>query len=322
MASIDRGTSCRSDAWDFFIKTGSNGKWYGIFTNSRKEPDMKNNLPAGMNPASPKGETGNLASQAFWEQNWAIKKRPGQYNPRNYSARRFDALFRRHLPGPNGRTMLEIGCAQSSWLPYFHLAYGCRVAGIDYSPTGCRMARQLLDEAGVPGEVFERDLFADNSDLEGTFDFLFSLGFIEHFEDTVGTLVRMRRFLKPGGTILTIVPNFAGWLGAVQMRANLEVYRMHVILDLPDIERVHRMAGFSTVEAGYLGSIASEVVKYPVPTPFRLRVLRKILKKITKTCWLLFRATGHHPETRRFSPYIAYVGIRTEEVGATREAGD
>ena len=75
--------------------------------------------------------------------------------------------------------MLEVGCAQSSWLPYFHFAFGCRVAGIDYSPTGCRMSRQLLDEAGVPGEVLERDLFADNSDLEGTFDFLFSLGFIE-----------------------------------------------------------------------------------------------------------------------------------------------
>ena len=266
-----------------------------------------------MKPAPPEGETGNLASQAFWEKNWAVKKRPGQYNPRNYSHRRFDAFFRRHLQGAAGRTMLEVGCAQSSWLPYFHLAYGCRVAGIDYSPTGCRMSRQLLDEAGVPGEVLERDLFADNSDLEGAFDFLFSLGFIEHFEDTAGTLVRMRRFLKPGGTILTIVPNFPGWLGAIQKMVHPEVYGMHILLDLPDLERVHRMAGFSTVDAGYLGSIASEVVKYPLPTPLRLRVLRKILKKITKACWFLFGATGHHPETRRFSPYIAYVGIRTDD---------
>jgi SAM-dependent methyltransferase len=281
----------------FFIKTGSNGKWYGIF----------------MKSASPEVETGNLASQEFWERNWAIKKRPGQYNPRNYSHRRFDAFFRRHLQGAPGRTMLEVGCAQSSWLPYFHLAYGFRVAGIDYSPTGCRMCRQLLDEAGVPGEVLERDLFADNDDLEGTFDFLFSLGFIEHFEDTVGTLVRMRRFLKPGGTILTIVPNFPGWLGAIQKMVYPEVYGMHILLDLPDLERVHRDAGFSTMEANYLGSIASEVVKYPLPTPLRLRVLRKILKKVTKTCWFLFEATGHHPETRRFSPYIAYVGIRNDD---------
>ena len=274
---------------------------------------MKNTDPADRNPASPIEGTGNLASQAFWEQNWAVKKRPGHYNPRNYSHRRFDAFFRRHLQGEAGRTMLEVGCAQSSWLPYFHLAYGCRVTGIDYSPTGCRMSRQLLDEAGVPGEVLERDLFADNSDLEGAFDFLFSLGFIEHFEDTVGTLARMRRFLKPGGTILTIVPNFRGWLGALQKMVHPEVYEMHVLLDLPDLEQVHRDAGFTTVEADYLGSIASEVVKYPDPAPLRLRVLRKILKKVTKTCWFLFGATGHHPETRRFSPYIAYVGIRTDD---------
>jgi hypothetical protein len=134
-------------------------------------------------------------------------------------------------------------------------------------------------------------------------------------EDTVGTLVRMRRFLKPGGTILTIVPNFPGWLGAIQKMVHPEVYGMHILLDLPDLERVHRMAGFSTVDAGYLGSIASEVVKYPLPTPLRLRVLRKILKKITKTCWFLFGATGRHPETRRFSPSIVYVGIRTADGG-------
>jgi SAM-dependent methyltransferase len=273
---------------------------------------MKSNHPAGINPASPGGETRNLVSQAFWEENWARKKRPGQYNPRNYSHRRFDAFFHRHLQGAAGRTMLEVGCAQSSWLPYFHLAYGCRIAGIDYSPTGCRMARQLLNEAGVPGDIFQRDLFEDNTDLEETADYLFSLGFIEHFEDTVATLVRMRRFLKPGGTILTIVPNFAGWPGAVQKLVHPGVYGMHIILDLPDVERVHRDAGFTTVEAGYFGSIASEVAKYPLPTPLRLRVLRKILKKITKTCWFLFQATGHHPETRRFSPYIAYVGIRTD----------
>jgi len=275
-----------------------------------------------MKPASPVEETGNLASQAFWERNWAIKKRPGQYNPRNYTHRRFDAFFRRHLQGAAGRTMLEVGCAQSSWLPYFHLAYGCRVTGIDYSPTGCRMARQLLDEAGVPGEVYERDLFADNRDLEGTFDFLFSLGFIEHFEDTVGTLVRMRRFLKPGGTILTIVPNFPGWPGAVQKMVHPEVYAMHILLDLPNLERVHRDAGFTTVEAGYLGAIASEVVKYPSPTPLPLRILRKALKMITKSFWLLFRATGLHPETRRVSPYISYVGTWTGAEDATRESGD
>lgn len=268
-------------------------------------------LGSGTAPEIPAGEAGNLAGQAFWEKTWAEKKRPGQYNPSNYSHRRFDAFFRRHLRGAAGRAILEVGCAQSSWLPYFHLAFGCRVAGIDYSPTGCRMAKQLLDEAGVPGEVLERDLFEGNGDLEGAFDFLFSLGFIEHFEDTVGTLARMRRFLKPGGTILTIVPNFPGWLGALQKMVHPEVYGMHILLDLPDLERVHRDAGFTTVEAGYLGTIASEVVKYPDPAPLRLRILRKILKKITKTCWLLCRATGRHPESSRISPYIAYVGKST-----------
>jgi len=95
-----------------FIKSGSNGKWYGTFVISRKEPDMTNSHPSDVNPVPPGEQTGNLASQAFWERNWAVKKRPGQYNPRNYTYRRFDAFFRRHLQGAPGRTMLEVDCAQ------------------------------------------------------------------------------------------------------------------------------------------------------------------------------------------------------------------
>jgi SAM-dependent methyltransferase len=249
-----------------------------------------------------------MAGKAFWERNWAIKKAPGQFNPRNYSHRRFKEVFDRYLAGASGQIALEVGCAQSSWLPYFHRMYGCRVVGIDYSPTGCKMARQLLDEEAVPGEIHERDLFADNPDLSGTADILFSNGFIEHFEDTVGTLGRMSELLKPGGLIITVIPNFTGWLGRIQERVNPDVYRIHVIMDLEDVIRVHRDAGFEAVEASYFGSIASEVAKYPEQASFRLRILRKTLKKITKTCWLLFRTTGWHPETQRFSPYILYVG--------------
>lgn len=256
--------------------------------------------------------TRDLAGRAFWEKNWAIKKSFGQYNPGNYMHRRYDAFFRRHLLGSSGRRILEVGCAQSSWLPYFHRVHGLRVSGIDYSPTGCDMARRLLAEAGVPGDIRERDLFAESPDLDETADYLFSLGFIEHFEDTVDVLRRMRRILKPGGGILTIVPNFAGWFGAVQKLVRPDVYRMHVIMDLSDVERVHRQAGFATAEAGYLGSIGSEVVKYPDPSPLRLRMLRRLLRRITKTCWGLFRATDWHPESARLSPYIAYAGVRVE----------
>ena len=280
---------------------------------------MKNDPPGKERiPGPPPHSTGDLAGREFWERNWAVKKMYGQYNPGNYTHRRYDAFFRRHLAGAAGRTLLEVGCAQSSWLPYFHRVHGLRVVGIDYSPTGCDMARRLLEEAGVPGDIRERDLFAESPDLDGSADYLFSLGFIEHFEDTVDVLRRMRRILKPGGRILTIVPNFAGWLGTVQKFVHPDVYRMHVILDRSDVDRAHRQAGFATVESGYLGSIASEVVKYPEASTLRLRILRKVLKKITKACWLLFRATGWHPETVRLSPYIAYVGVRRDAEAASR----
>lgn len=259
-------------------------------------------------PLSPAHPSGDMAGRDFWESTWSLKKGPGQFNPRNYSHQRFHALFHRHLQGRSGQTFLEVGCAQSSWLPYVNRMFGCRVTGIDYSPMGSRMARQLLDEEGVQGEVHERDLFADIGDLEQTADILFSLGFIEHFEDTVGTLVRMRNLIRPGGIIITVIPNFSGWLGRIQERVNPEVYRMHIVMDADDLDRVHREAGFRTIEIGYFGSIATEVAKYPAPCQLRLRILRKVLKKITKACWMIFRMIDSHPESKRFSPYIVYVG--------------
>lgn len=265
---------------------------------------------------SPANLSGDMAGREFWESTWSLKKGPGQFNPRNYSHQRFHVLFHRHLRDRSGQTFLEVGCAQSSWLPYVNRMFGCRATGIDYSPTGCRMALQLLEEAGVPGEVHERDLFAGIGDLERMADILFSLGFIEHFEDTVGTLVRMRSLIRPGGIIITVIPNFSGWLGRVQERVNPEVYRMHIVMDAMELERVHREAGFRTIEVGYFGSIATEVAKYPVVCPLRLRFLRKVLKKITKACWMIFRLIDRHPETKRFSPYIVYVGRLPEQTAA------
>ena len=277
---------------------------------------QKQNDPGSHTP--PANISGDMAGREFWESTWSLKKGPGQFNPRNYSHQRFHVLFHRHLKGRSGQTFLEVGCAQSSWLPYAHRMFGCRAAGIDYSPTGCRMARQLLEEAGIPGEVHERDLFADVGDLEKTADILFSNGFIEHFEDTVGTLVRMRNLIKPGGIILTVIPNFSGLPGRIQERVYPEVYRMHIVMDATDLDRVHREAGFRTIEVGYFGSIATEALKYPVSSPLRLRILRKVLKKITKACWMIFRLTDRHPETKRFSPYIVYVGRLPEQTAAPR----
>jgi SAM-dependent methyltransferase len=81
---------------------------------------------------------------------------------------------------------------------------GARVFGIDLSPPIAEGARRELGADVLRGVVADvRQLpFADAS-----FDAVYSMGTIEHFEGTEMALVEIRRVLRPGGRAIVGVPN-------------------------------------------------------------------------------------------------------------------
>jgi len=54
------------------------------------------------------------------------------------------------------------------------------------------------------------ELFGPPPWMQEMFDIVMSWGVIEHFEDTAGCLQACSRFLKPGGTMITVIPNMCG----------------------------------------------------------------------------------------------------------------
>ena len=60
---------------------------------------------------------------------------------------------------PPAQNLVEIGCAQSKWLPYFAKVHNLSVAGLDYSEIGCARARALLRHAECRGDIFQADIF-------------------------------------------------------------------------------------------------------------------------------------------------------------------
>src|SRR5262245_50961326 len=100
------------------------------------------------------------AGQKFWNDSWAGSRLPTAVDPRNASLlnwvnRQFHDVFVRLFQGQRGREfrLLEVGCAQSAWLPYFAREFGFSVSGLDYSPVGAQMARDVLRASGVEGEI-------------------------------------------------------------------------------------------------------------------------------------------------------------------------
>lgn len=59
------------------------------------------------------------------------------------------------------------------------------------------------------------------------YDFVYSLGFAEHFDDTKDIMQRHLAFAKKDGTVLIIMPNFLGINGLVQKLFDKENFKIH-----------------------------------------------------------------------------------------------
>ncbi len=199
------------------------------------------------------------AGEQYWTEFWQGKKLPPPINlagrgPRAWFYQEFHNLWRGYLPVPSNDpvSLLEIGCAQSRWLPYFAREWGYQVAGLDYSELGCLQSRALLAREGLIGEIFHQDMFCPESRQVAAFDLVFSNGVAEHFEDTGAVLRQMTVYLRPGGLLVTIVPNLAGWLGRLQAKISPEVMATHRPLTKEELSQAHEDAGLQPLVCAYL----------------------------------------------------------------------
>src|SRR5271170_6459911 len=200
------------------------------------------------------------ASKEYWELLWREEKLPRPIDPRDRSLKnetvlKFDSLFRDVFGAerqPRGTAnLLELGCARSTWLPYFSKELGFCVAGIDYSPVGCDQARAILSMEEVEGEITLADLFSAPKNFMNRFNNVVSFGVVEHFEATGECLRSCGAYLKPGGTMVTVIPNMNGLVGKLQKWLEREVYDVHIPLDAEALRRAHETAGLKVMRCEY-----------------------------------------------------------------------
>jgi SAM-dependent methyltransferase len=207
------------------------------------------------------------AGERYWTEFWGGKRlspaiRVDGRGPRAWFYQEFHRLWEKHLP-PADQTsprLLEVGCAQSRWLPYFARDWGYRVAGLDYSELGCHQSRDLLAREGLAGEIFHQDLFCPEPSQLAGFHLVFSNGVVEHFEDPGAVLRQMAAYLRPGGLMVTIVPNLTGWLGSLQALVSPEVMAIHRPLTREELAEAHVAAGLKPHFCAYLAFLHFSVV--------------------------------------------------------------
>ena len=138
-------------------------------------------------------------------------------------------LFLEHFPALAGLTILKTDLwdeARNTRILAWAGERGARAYGIDISAPTVLQARAAFARTALHCAVSDvRDLpFRD-----GSFDAIYSMGTIEHFDETERAVAEMARVLKPGGTAIIGVPNrhdpfLRPLLAAVLQRLGLYAY--------------------------------------------------------------------------------------------------
>jgi SAM-dependent methyltransferase len=97
--------------------------------------------------------------------------------------------------------LLDVGCGSGEMLRAAGDA-GMELAGIDISENGIAQARAKLPDADLRVASAEQLPFPD-----GRFDYIISVGSLEHFMDPRKGVMEMKRVARPKARVLLIVPN-------------------------------------------------------------------------------------------------------------------
>lgn len=201
----------------------------------------------------------DLAGKEYWERVWKRPRGRGVEHL-SYFYWRFTRLLKTYAPP--GSSACEIGCGSSVWVPFL-AAHGVRMAGIDYSEAGLELLRRRLDERQVSARLVHGDVFEPNALAGERFDLIFSLGFIEHFDGGAAVLERLAEYVRPGGVMVTLVPNLVGVWGTVQKWIDPEVYGIHTRYTCEALDDVHAAAGLQPVcDTSYFGGFGAASVNY------------------------------------------------------------
>jgi SAM-dependent methyltransferase len=231
----------------------------------------------------------------------------------------YHLLWRQVLPealaGRGYRTVLEIGSAPGHHLLELRRRLGLEPFGVEYTAAGVDLNRRLFRDHGLdPAQVIHADLFdpAFQAGARQRFDVVFSWGFLEHFADPRPVVDAHLELLRPGGTLLVVIPNFRGLNHLLQLVVDRSVVARHN-LEVMERERfaaLFRRPELDALRCGYHGVQSLGLVYCRHDS--RLRPLydagiwaQNLVDLLYK---LLFRRW--RPESRWLSPFLLYLGRR------------
>ncbi|MCL0065578.1 class I SAM-dependent methyltransferase [Dehalococcoidia bacterium] len=204
---------------------------------------------------------------------------------------------------------MEIGCARGKYLIYFAKEFGYEVHGIDYSEKGVALAQENLKIAGVEGTILCQDIFQTSFQKE-SFDVVYSMGLIEHFENPAEIIDAHIKLLKNGGTLIITMPNFKDSLSFAlnkimgKEKKLLDTHNLS-IMDKKVLNELFQRKGIKILFLHYFGPIDLTLVFSDIkakPILYLGHLVNQIVGYIT----------FFMPSSQYLSPYLVLIGEKAE----------
>lgn len=176
--------------------------------------------------------------------------------------------------------VLDVGCG-SGEIALFMQRQGWKVTGIEPDPGACRIAQSR----GIDAHVGDLDTVEVGDE---SFDAAVLHHVLEHLADPVDTLSNVRSKLRPGGTLMVIVPNFGSWqrrvFGAKWFSLAVPHHRHHFTPG--GLSATAERAGFVDVE------VTTGVTSYPLLMSLEMAILGRNVARAGFSARLLDFATS------------------------------
>jgi len=196
-----------------------------------------------------------LTFRSFWE--WTGEHFPSLTDAPSTRFYRDDEirLFETYFPDLKGKRLFKTDLwdeAKNTRILAWAAERGAEVFGIDISRAIVRRARETLAASGRPSGFLVSDLRSIGA-ASGSFDYLYSMGTIEHFREYRLAASECRRVLKPGGRAIIGVPNrFDPFLRPALVNvlyfAGKYSYGFEKSFSARGLERLLREAGFRVLD--------------------------------------------------------------------------
>ena len=244
----------------------------------------------------------NYTDKKFWDEYFEKHKTGPAITVNSF----FSDIFDKYLASNPNKTVLEIGCADSSFLCYLAKKFGYQAHGIDYSDAITKTA-ELFKFNNLPEPVLHKaDLFSWQSDRK--YDLVCSFGFIEHFDDINKVVAQHANLIAPNGKLIITLPHFAHgqyFLHWLIDRDNLKRHNTK-IMNLNSIKKAIQNNGLRIEHLSYYKTFGfwterTNMTRWDKCINWSILKFGKVITKIF----------GYDRPNFLFSPHIVYIATKT-----------